>query len=71
MLYSNHDLRDQFADQWDVNPFDCGIRVILRENEKPKKVIFTLPDGQSFMMTRTSTDVSEDKIVNNWNGIAI
>lgn len=68
MLSSNHDLRDSFADQLDVNPFDCGIRVIRRENDEPKEVIFTLPDGQSYRMTKNS---SGGGMVNNWSGVAL
>lgn len=67
MLSSNHDLRDNFADQMNVNPFDCGIRIICRENDEPKQAIFTLPDGHSYLMTRTSTTENQ----NNWSGVPI
>ena len=68
MLNAIHELRDSFADQLDVNPFDCGIRVIMREDGEPKKVIFTLPNGQSYMMSKTFSDITTDGIINNWSG---
>lgn len=67
ILHPDHDIRDSFADYMNFNPFDCGIRVVKREQGKPVKVIFFSPEGKSFVFNKTSEIVDTDKITNMWS----
>ncbi len=67
MLNPDDDIRDAFADQFEVNPFDCTLRVTRREQGNPVRVIFTFPNGKPHIFVRTTYMVANNIIRYNWS----